>query len=149
MILYLYMISEFQDEYRWLSNFWPVDIFYRGRNFKSVEHAYQAQKNVSEAWQSFCEKEIDPKRVKEKSGEISLRSDWYNINEKIMEELLYLKFSKEPFKSQLLHTQGEIQEGNKWGDIFWGVDLESGEGKNRLGKMIMKIREEIQKNEKC
>ena len=35
---------------------------------------------------------------------------------------------------------GQIEEGNNWGDRFWGtVD---GEGLNHLGKIIMRIRKE-------
>ncbi len=48
------MIKEFQNEYRWLLNFWSIEISYNGEIYKSVKHAYMAQKNLSEAWQDFC-----------------------------------------------------------------------------------------------
>lgn len=31
---------------------------------------------------------------------------------------------------------------NNWGDIFWGKDIRTGKGKNNLGKILTKIREE-------
>lgn len=36
-----------------------------------------------------------------------------------------------------------IQEGNYWGDTFWGVDLKKREGENNLGKLVMEIREKL------
>jgi predicted NAD-dependent protein-ADP-ribosyltransferase YbiA (DUF1768 family) len=42
----------------------------------------------------------------------------------------------------------EIQEGNTHGDLYWGVDLHTGEGENVLGKLLMKVREEVKQNQK-
>jgi ribA/ribD-fused uncharacterized protein len=142
------MIKEFQGDYRWLSNFWPVEIEYNSRVFQSVEHAYMAQKNLSDVWQEFCVNETDPKLVKKMSLEIRLRSDWEEVKLSIMEDLIRIKFANPTLKEQLLDTGDDlIQEGNTWGDTFWGVDLETGAGKNLLGKIIMKVREEL-KNQK-
>lgn len=62
----------------------------------------------------------------------------------IMEELLRIKFSgSEPFLTRaLLDTRdSELIEGNTWNDEFWGVCNNVGE--NNLGKLLMKIREEL------
>ncbi|MFM7853305.1 MAG: NADAR domain-containing protein [Flammeovirgaceae bacterium] len=63
---------------------------------------------------------------------------------KVMQGCLRDKFQQEPYKSLLINT-GDlyIQEGNRWGDKFWGVDLRTGKGLNTLGKLIMEIREEL------
>lgn len=138
------MIKEFQDEFRWLSNFWLVDIKYKDKIFMSVEHAYMAQKNTSDVWQSFCIKEADPKIIKNLSYEIKLRSDWEREKVDIMEEILYIKFQNLELRQKLIETKNELlEEGNDWGDTFWGVDLDTGNGENILGKLIMKIRDEI------
>lgn len=34
----------------------------------------------------------------------------------------------------------ELIEGNDWGDTFWGVDLNTNQGENHLGKILMQIR---------
>jgi len=61
-----------------------------------------------------------------------------------MRECLYLKFSQEPFKTWLLETGDlHLQEGNTWGDKFWGVDLETYQGENNLGELIMDIRKKL------
>jgi predicted NAD-dependent protein-ADP-ribosyltransferase YbiA (DUF1768 family) len=63
-----------------------------------------------------------------------------------MEDCLRQKFNKEPFRSQLKATgDAIIEEGNHWGDKFWGVCLRTKEGKNELGKLIIRIREDLKK----
>jgi predicted NAD-dependent protein-ADP-ribosyltransferase YbiA (DUF1768 family) len=55
-----------------------------------------------------------------------------------------LKFSQEPYRTLLLNTGNIlIQEGNRWGDTFWGVDLNTNVGENKLGLLIMQIREQL------
>ncbi len=143
------MINEFHGEYRWLSNFWPIPIKYNGLTFPSVENAYMSRKNNSDIWVDFCANEKDVKKVNKLSREIKLVSNWDEIKVDIMEELIRIKFKDEELKNKLLDT-GEIliQEGNDWGDTFWGIDLDTGNGKNILGKIIMKIRDEIMIYEK-
>ena len=41
-----------------------------------------------------------------------------------------------------------LEEGNWWGDIFWGVDKKTGAGENNLGKILMKVREELRQASK-
>ena len=54
------------------------------------------------------------------------------------------KYSREPFKSKLLLTcDAHLEEGNWWFDLFWGVDIKTREGENNLGKIIMKVRNEL------
>jgi len=36
-----------------------------------------------------------------------------------------------------------LEEGNWWFDLFWGVDIKTREGENNLGKIIMKVRNEL------
>ncbi len=141
------MIKEFQDEYRWLSNFAPVEINFNGMIFSSVEHGYMSEKSNDLEWKKFCSDSTNhPVKVKRKSKKIVLRDDWETIKVNVMRELLVLKFSQKPYKELLLDTGNiYIQEGNKWGDTFWGVDLKTNIGENNLGKLIMSIREELKK----
>lgn len=48
------MIKEFQNEYRWLSNFWPVQIKYKGRSFHNVENAYHSEKSDEYFFKNYC-----------------------------------------------------------------------------------------------
>jgi len=137
-------IDEFQDEYRWLSNFAPVLVSLDGRLYPSVEHAYMSAKSDDPDWKEFCQNTEKPGKVKRASKDIVLPSDWETRKVEVMEELIDQKYDVEPYRSQLLETGNmNIQEGNRWHDTFWGVDINTGEGQNVLGKLIMEKRERL------
>lgn len=140
------MIKEFQKEYRWLSNFAPCTISMGGFLYKSVEHAYMSAKSNKLSWKRFCQVE-SVGTVKRKSKEIELIEDWEEIKDTVMKSCLIQKFFQEPYKIYLINTGNQyIQEGNMWGDKYWGVCLKTGVGENKLGKMIMEIRDKINEN---
>jgi hypothetical protein len=141
------MIREFKDEYSWLSNFYPCNIEYEGVIFDSVEKAYQSAKTNDHQIREEISRLSSPGKAKRffKNRTEDVREDWNKVNLGIMRELLHKKFvENDYFRRKLLSTgNSEIQEGNWWGDRFFGVDLKTGEGQNLLGKMIMDIRKEI------
>jgi len=141
------MIKEFQGEYRWLSNFAPVEIEYEGVTYPSVEHFYVAMKTNKQHIRKKISTFEHPAQAKKYGQKMELRDDWKFLTKITYMKLgLALKFSQEPYKSKLLSTGDEyIQEGNYWGDTFWGIDLETNEGENWLGEMIMRIRTQLQK----
>lgn len=137
------MIREFQGENRWLSNFAPVKIVLDDLVYPSVEHAYMSAKSDEDTWKIFCTNPNNTAgQVKRKSRNICLIDGWGLKKLEVMRGCLEQKFNQEPYKTNLLNTGEEhIQEGNRWGDKFWGVCLKSDKGHNHLGKMIMSIRE--------
>jgi ribA/ribD-fused uncharacterized protein len=141
------MIKEFKGAYKWLSNFYPVEIILDGITYPSVEHAYMSAKSESPAWKYFCSCDDNGAGVvKRRSRSLSLSEDWDERKIDVMRTCLFQKFYKEPFRTWLLETgEAHIQEGNTWGDEFWGVCLKTGKGKNQLGAMIMEIREGVKK----
>lgn len=145
------MITEFQNEYRWLSNFAPVKIKIDGIEFPSIEHAYMSAKSDDIEWKKFCSNSNNTAGdVKRKSRNITLKDDWNNIKLDVMKECVNQKFSQEPYRTKLLETKTQhIQEGNRWNDKFWGVCLKTSKGENHLGKLIMKVRSELQGANTC
>ena len=138
------MIKEFQGEYRWLSNFAYADVVLDGVTYRSVEHAYMAAKSLDKEWRFFCKNAERAGDVKRASRGIILRDDWENVKTDVMYQLLKQKYNLPRYQSLLLATGDEyIQEGNMWNDKFWGVCLKTGKGENVLGKLIMKIRDDI------
>lgn len=141
------MIREFKDNYSWLSNFYPCEIEHEGILFDSVEKAYQAAKTNDLKLREEISLLSSPGKAKRffKNRREDVREDWTEVNLDVMRELLRKKFVENNyFRRKLLSTgSSEIQEGNFWGDKFFGVDLRTGEGQNLLGKMIMDIRKEI------
>ena len=139
------MINQFKGKYRWLSNFAPCEIVLDRRKYASVEHAYMSAKSDSLSWKEFCASDVTPGEVKRASRSLSylhcLVENWDDIRIDVMRECLKQKFSQEPYRTWLRETGNEyIQEGNTWHDQFWGVEFHTGQGENRLGKLIMEIR---------
>lgn len=142
------IIREFKGEYRFLSNFWYVDVEYRGIRYPSTEHAYQAQKCISKLDRDLILKCDTPAQAKALGRDAPAIPDWDIVKLGIMKDLLLLKFSRPDLKTKLLATGDcELQEGNWWGDIFWGIKLTNGEGENHLGKLLMEVREYYKHNE--
>lgn len=136
-------IDSFSGEYRFLSNFWPSEVELDSVLFPTVEHAYQAAKTLDKFERLEVLECNTPKHARTKGRKVTVRSDWEDVKIDIMTSLVRQKFTKhEDLKEKLLATKNcELIEENYWGDTFWGVCKE--EGKNNLGKILMKIREEI------
>lgn len=135
-------IEQFQGKYRFLSNFWPCVVELDGEKYPSVEHAYVAAKSVDKDVRRQVAGCVTPGDAKRLGRKINIREDWDDVKVQVMYSLLKQKFSKSPLKNWLLDTGVMcIEEGNTWGDTFWGVYR--GKGKNTLGKLLMDIRKEI------
>ena len=136
------MINRFRGDYYFLSNFYMAPIKYDGILFTNNEAAFQAQKCVeSKDKERFSD--LNPSEAKKMGRCVALRKDWEKEKTRIMYEICYEKFSQNPrLKKALLDTgDEELIEENTWGDMIWGcVD---GIGENRLGKILMKVREEL------
>lgn len=137
------MIKEFRGHYRFLSNFWPAVVSFDGMSFPSVEHAYVAAKTTDRNLRVEICHVATAGQVKQFGRKIKLRSDWEAIKLDVMEDLVRKKFTIPDLRELLLETgKQHLEEGNHWNDTFWGVCR--GRGQNHLGKIIMKIRQEIQ-----
>lgn len=140
-------ITEFQGEYRFLSNFWPCYIMYQGALYPTAEHAYQAAKAESLDVKTIIINCPTPAAAKEyvELNSIQTTPGW-TLEKKlaVMEELLMIKFGgREPFLTRALLETGDadLVEGNTWNDTFWGVC--NGAGENNLGRLLVKVREEL------
>ena len=105
-------------------------------------------KSNDKEWKKLCAQgKLKPSKIKKKSKHLVKIPNWESKKLDIMRGCLIAKFSQEPLRTQLIETGNEhLQEGNTWGDTFWGVDLETGNGANHLGKLIMDIRTEFISN---
>ncbi|MCD7824111.1 MAG: NADAR domain-containing protein [Oscillospiraceae bacterium] len=140
-------IAEFQGRYRFLSNFYPAYVTLDGSTYFSSEAAYQAYKSLDIA-ERMRFSELSAGEAKKQGSQIPLRADWEKVKFSVMERIVRAKFTQNPYLAKHLVETGdsEIVEGNTWNDVIWGVDLTTGEGQNNLGKILMKIRNELQEN---
>lgn len=141
------MIKSFTGEYKSFSNFHPCVVHYEGVNYPTVEHAFVAAKTLDVFFRAKISKlsEKQAGYAKRLGRTCYLRPDWDIIKVAVMQRLLMQKFSYHEFKTLLLSTgDQEIVEGNYWHDNFWGDcfcnHCKDIEGKNQLGKLLMKIR---------
>lgn len=138
-------ITDFHDpRYSFLSNFYAADVLYEGLIYKNNEAAFQAQKCLSlEEKQNFVN--LPPNKSKALGRKVRLRPDWEEVKFGIMEEIVRAKFFQHPELAVKLVSTGDrpLIEGNLWGDTCWGIDARSGKGENNLGKILMKIRNEL------
>jgi len=137
-------VTEFQGGHRFLSNFWPAEVTFGAKKYPSVEHAYQAAKTTDEAARERIRTAATAADAKRLGKSVSMRKDWNELKIRTMEGLVRQKFQDPALRAKLLATgEAELQEGNRWNDKFWGVDLRTGEGRNELGKILMKVRAEL------
>lgn len=140
-------IKEFQGKYRFLSNFWPAKVFLDGFQYPTVEHAYQAAKTFDLKKREEIRNADKPGLAKRLGKKVSIRKDWEKIKISIMYNLVKQKFFNNSILKESLLSTGdeELIEGNTWNDTFWGIC--NGVGQNNLGKILMKIRNEIKRNQ--
>lgn len=136
-------ITEFQGEHRFLSNFWPAPTEFEGIRYPTSEHAYQAAKTPDLNERRRIAALATPSQAKAAGRAAVHRADWEQVKFDVMERCVRDKFTRNPdLRAKLLATGGaELIEGNSWGDRVWGVYR--GEGENRMGKILMKVRAEL------
>ena len=73
---------------------------------------------------------------------VDLRPNWNEIKDMVMLSFIRAKFEWPDLRKKLIDTgDAYLEEGNDWGDRIWGVC--DGVGENRLGKILMQVRDEI------
>jgi ribA/ribD-fused uncharacterized protein len=136
-------IAEFQGPYRFLSNFWPAEIEFEGITYPTVEHAYQSAKTMDMTERRRIAGLATPSEAKAAGHALVVRPDWEAVKFDVMEKCVRAKFTRHTDLGAQLVATGEalLEEGNTWGDRIWGVY--EGQGENRLGKILMKVRSEL------
>lgn len=139
-------IMTFRGAFDFLSNFYPAKVEYEGVVYETAETAFQAQKSLDRD-ERLAFASLSAAKAKSRGQKVKLRSDWENVKVELMERIVRAKFVQHPELAARLVSTGvmPLVESNAWHDVFWGVDVRTGEGENRLGKILMAIRNEMQK----
>lgn len=136
-------IERFRGPYEFLSNFHPVVVELDGMKYVSVEHAFQAAKTLNSGERNWVAAAANPGEAKKRGRKVALREDWEDVKLQVMLDLLRQKFTEHPILERDLLATGDadLEEGNWWGDTFWGTVR--GEGDNWLGVLLMHVRKEL------
>jgi ribA/ribD-fused uncharacterized protein len=123
------------------SNFSMHKVIYNNNEFPTSEAAIQAYKNPYD--EEYLQSQVSassPIISKNLGKKITLREDWLEVCDNIMYEILFNKFTQNPYLIPILTSTGLrpiIQHTRA--DGFWGDGLD-GEGHNKLGKCLVKLR---------
>jgi len=137
------VIARFENEYWFLSNFYPVAVEWDGKVYPSTEHAYQAAKTLDEYSRMVIRQAPTPGQAKKLGRNVVLRPDWEQIKFDVMLGLLRQKFASGSHLAEQLLATGtvKLEESNTWGDRIWGTY--KGIGQNWLGRLLMQVRAEL------
>jgi len=118
-----------------------------GISFATVENAFQAAKTEDAEEKTRIAATTNPVVAKRLGRRVRLRPDWEGVKDKVMLEMLRLKFADPVLAARLLATgDAELVEGNRWHDNYWGscaCEKCGNRGENKLGRLLMKVREEL------
>ena len=91
---------------------------------------------------------MNAKQAKIFGKKVKLRDDWEDVKKYWMLNVVYAKFSQNvELREMLLETEDAyLEEGNTWGDTYWGTV--NGIGENNLGKILMGVRKEFVERDK-
>lgn len=135
-------IKEFRGKYFFLSNYYTCNVKIEGISYTNTESAFQSMKtNNMNIRKSFST--LNPSKAKSKGRKVQLREDWEDVKDDIMYKVVSEKFKQNnDLRLKLISTgDEELIEGNDWNDTYWGVS--HGKGRNMLGKILMKVRDEL------
>ena len=150
------MIREFKGENRFLSNFYMAPVTYNGFTYTNSEAAFHAQKTLDENIRKEFTT-LNPSEAKRKGRNLDLRPDWEKVKVNIMYEIIKAKFSQnEDIRYKLLYHTGREhleEDTTGWHDNYWGncrcEKCTHIKGRNKLGKILMKVREELRDEVQC
>ena len=144
-VIHFYSVS---DDFGCFSNFSPHPVRIGGKLWPTSEHYFQAQKFKEVEYREKIRKVNSP-MIAARMGrdrKKTLRRDWESVKVGIMREVVRAKFTQHDDLRQILLSTGDakvVEHTER--DSYWG-DGGDGSGKNVLGRILMEIRDELNKD---
>ena len=138
-------IKFYTPEFYVFNNFSAHAVEFGGKLYPTSEHAYQAAKCTDPQGQEAIRSARSPNQAKALANETYKTAkdpEWESKKVAVLEEILRAKLAQHPEAQEALRKSGreDIVEDSPT-DYFWGEGAD-GSGKNMLGKLWMKIRDE-------
>jgi hypothetical protein len=134
-----------KDAHGEFSNFSPYPIELGGKTWPTSEHYFQGQKFAGTEHEERVRQAKSPMIAATlgRSRNLPLRRDWEQVKESVMLTALRAKFTQHAaLRELLLRTRKAELIEHTAKDRYWG-DGGNGRGKNRLGHLLMELREEL------
>jgi N-glycosidase YbiA len=158
-----------RKDYGFMSNFFKTkNLTIDEIKWKTSEHYFQAMKFKDYPWYFDLIRNIGTPaqaaylgRMKKQGGwawktklnhyiiqaiddGVKIKEDWEDIKDDIMYQVVYEKFYQDPLlKEMLLETENAILVEHTPRDSYWG-DGGDESGKNKLGEILMKVRNQLE-----
>ncbi|XP_065912115.1 uncharacterized protein [Dysidea avara] len=135
------------DPYYEFTNFATYPVKIDDKVWPTTEHYFQAQKFIGTPYVEYIRTLPAPRLAFDfsRKPEVShwRRNDWEQVKEKVMEKALWAKFTQHSeLHKMLLDTGGRRLVEHTSNDRYWG-DGGDGSGKNRLGNLLMDVRQKL------
>lgn len=145
------VVGFYEREFYVFSNFSSFQVEWAGFLWPTSEHAYQATR-FFESSPVFVQKIKDARSAHEafeiaQDNKQHQRQGWAEMKTALMLEICRHKLQQNPYVlHKLLLTNNEQLVEDSPVDSFWGWGADR-QGRNELGKIWMKLREEVQNSE--
>ena len=145
------MVGFYEREFYVFSNFSSFQVEWMGYLWPTSEHAYQAARFFDSSPQ-YVQKIKDTRSAHEafeiaQGNKQYQRDNWEAIKKEVMLEICRHKLQQNPYvwhKLELTNDEHLVEDSPV--DSFWGWGADR-QGRNELGKVWMKLREEVQNGE--
>lgn len=134
-----------KDAFGCFSNFPRYDFELDGKQWRTSEHYFQAQKFEDEAYREKIRLTPSPMIVARlgRSRSVPIRDDWETAKDDVMRRAVHAKFMAHQELQEVLESTGDrllIEKTSK--DYYWGCGTK-GTGKNMLGLILMEVRAQL------
>lgn len=120
---------------------YDIAVEYEGINYTNNETAFIAQKCASmlDRFQFAC---MTPTKAKRTVAKLEKRPDWDAVRYAVMYDICKAKFTQNiAIGDKLADLDGHIEYSPSKHDEYWGIH--NGKGANKLGIILMQIRDEL------
>jgi len=140
-------IKFYSEKGNWgeFSNFALYPIKLDGKIWPTTEHYFQAQKFENNSYKDKIRKSLSPMKAAElgRSRKVKIKKNWDRVKDNIMYDAVFAKFTQySELTDLLIQTNDAIIIEHTENDTYWG-DGGNGKGKNKLGKILMKVRSKL------
>ncbi len=141
----MYFIGKFKGYLAFLSNFFESPFEVNRVTYQTVEHYYQSSKCVDFKEKLMIQNAETPSKAKRLGKKVKIRQDWDIIKDSIMYNGVFEKFRQNVnlAKKLILIDDSDLVEENNWGDLYWGVDIDTKEGQDKLGAILRRVKKEM------
>lgn len=144
-------ITKFEGQYACFSNYYMCNMVFEELPYRCSESCYQSLKYAKQKSRNIY-RTMAPSTAHLRGQKIKpLRPKWDEVKDDLMYKVVFEKFYQNKNIQEILLSTGdeEIINENDYHDNYWGIcscekcRAENIEGQNKLGKILMKVREDI------